>query len=108
MFALVSGQLFRDPVSRVAKNGNGYATATLRSADTWVNVIAFDDDAQSELLRLEAGDSLSVQGLAKISIFKDRHGDHKVSLDLTASRIFALRQPPKPKERTNRRRLVSK
>jgi hypothetical protein len=60
-----------------------------------VNAVAFDEAAQAELLRLTAGESLSVQGAMKVSVF-EKNGEHRASLDVVAFQVLALRQPPKP------------
>jgi hypothetical protein len=70
MFVLISGALWCDPAARQSKAGKQYVTALLKAATPpdaqWVNVVCFDQIAQSELLRLESGDSVSVQGPAKL------------------------------------------
>jgi len=72
-------------------------------------LICFDADAQDELMRLTAGDSLSVQGVARISVFQDKHGEHRASLDMTANRVLALRQPkPAKADSSNERSAKSK
>jgi single-stranded DNA-binding protein len=100
--ALATGILWKDPVQRTAKTGSRYATANIRigsnAESLFVNVIAFDDAAQSELLRLREGDSVSVQGQAKINIYTARDGEPRVSLDINAAHVLALRQPPKEKK----------
>ncbi len=102
MFVLISGALFRDPVARQSKAGKQFATALIKSGTPneiqWVNVACFDALAQSELLRLKAGDSISIQGLARVSVFQDKAGEHRASIDVTANHVLALRQP-KPKSK---------
>jgi len=102
MFILISGALFRDPVARQSKRGKQFTTALIKSGMPneiqWVNVACFDALAQSELLRLKAGDSVSVQGSAKLGTFIDKAGVHRASLEIVASHILALRQP-KPKSK---------
>jgi hypothetical protein len=58
----------------------------------WVKALAFGEAAQAELLRLKSGDGLSVQGAVKVSVF-EKNGEHRASLDVTASHVLALRQP---------------
>ena len=66
----VSETLWRDPAARQSKSGKQFTTALIKAgtqAETlWVNVVCFDTAAQSELLRLQAGDGVSVQGVAKL------------------------------------------
>ncbi len=102
---LVAGSLWRDPVVRQSKAGKQFATALVKAGTQtetlWVNVAAFDQTAQSELLRLTAGDSISVQGTGKLGVF-EKNGQHRATIEIVAAHVLALRQPPKkptPKER---------
>jgi hypothetical protein len=60
MFVLITSTLWRDPVARMAKCGKQFLTALVRDGmpteALWANVVAFDQAAQSELLRLQAGE----------------------------------------------------
>jgi single-stranded DNA-binding protein len=93
--ALIAGTLHRDPEQRTSKAGKDFVTALLRSESQgetlWVNAVAFDEAAQAESLQLKAGESLSVQGAMKVSIF-EKNGEHRASLDVVASHVLALRQ----------------
>ncbi len=60
-------------------------------------IAAFSDTAQTELLRLQDGDFFSAQGPLKAEVY-EKDGEHRVSLDMVAHHVLALRQPPK--ERT--------
>jgi single-stranded DNA-binding protein len=97
VFVLISGSLWRGPGTRQSKtSGKPFVTALLKAGTPtdalWCNVVAFDQAAQSELLRLQTGDALSVQGTGKISVF-EKAGEHRASLDVTAAHVLALRQP---------------
>ena len=65
MFVLITGSLWRDPTARQSKAGKRYVTTLVKAGTPqealWANVIAFDTAAQSELLRLQAGDAVAVQ-----------------------------------------------
>jgi single-stranded DNA-binding protein len=82
---LITGTLHRDPVTRTAKTGKAFVTALMRSESQgetlWVNALAFNEAAQTELMRLKAGESLSVQGAMKVSVF-EKNGEHRASLDV--------------------------
>ena len=105
MFVLISGALFRDPVARMSKANRQFVTALIKSGPPndcqWCNVACFDALAQSELLRLKAGDSISVQGFARVSVFQDKAGIHRASIDVTANHVLALRQPKPKSKREN-------
>ena len=87
---LCAGSLWRDPVARTAKaTGKTFVTGFIKSGTAtepvWANVVAFDEAAKAELLRLKAGESLSVQGPARLG---------RPSLDVTANHVagFASRR----------------
>ena len=97
MQALIAGSLWRDPTARQSKAGKQFVTSLFKAGTPtetlWVNCVAFDTAAQSELLRLKAGDLVSVQGAAKITVF-EKSGAHRASLEV----VLALRRPPKPRQ----------
>lgn len=101
MFALASGTLWKTPISKTAKSGVSYCTATLRTSGTegvFVSMVAFGGAAE-ELGRLREGEAVSCQGLLKIGVYQARDGEHKPSIELTAHVVTALRQPAKKRER---------
>jgi single-stranded DNA-binding protein len=100
--ALISGSLYRAPELRTAKTGRQFVTATLRAKEgessQFVRITAFSESVQAELLRLQDGDALSVQGRLTVETFITTTGAHKVSLSLVAENVLTLRQPPKKRE----------
>lgn len=102
ILALVTGSLFRPAESRVSKNGKSYVKATVKEGASddicWVNVVAFSESAQEELLRLADGDAPSVQGPLKAETYTAADGATKVSLSVIANHVLALRQPPKERD----------
>jgi len=99
---LVTGILHKEAVSRVSQNGNHYVTCSLRveqdGQTLWANVICFDEAAQAELLRLNGGDALSIQGKATPKVYmKDEEA--RPSLQVTASAVLALQPKYEPKPR---------
>ncbi len=101
MFVLISGALWRDPAVRLSKGGKQFVTALVKAGPQgealWVNFVAFDEAVQAGLLRLKANDALSIQGTGKITIY-EKNGEHRASLDVTASHVLPLRQPTKPRK----------
>jgi single-stranded DNA-binding protein len=95
-YVLITGTLHRDPVMRTAKTGTPFATALLRAESQgetlWVNVVAFSEAAQAELLGIKTGEALSIQGSLKVSVY-EKNGEHLASPDVVASHVLALRQP---------------
>jgi hypothetical protein len=96
-FALITGTIFRAPVQKISKSGKPYTTCTVKAGsddgtgDFW-SVICFSENGQLELLRLEAGDALSVRGKMKLEIFEAR-----ISRTIFADAALGLR--PAPRER---------
>jgi hypothetical protein len=91
-FALISGVIFRDPVQKISKAGKPFTTCTVKagsddtaSSDFW-SVICFSESGQLELLRLEAGDAVSVRGKMKLEIFEGR-----ISRSIFADAALGLR-----------------
>jgi single-stranded DNA-binding protein len=107
-YVLISGTLFRSPEERTGKtSGKNFVAATIkvRDGDTaqfW-RVAAFSDTAQSELLRLEDGDALAVQGGLRAEAYS-KDGEPRVSLTVLADAVLPLRRrsrksggPPSPR-----------
>jgi single-stranded DNA-binding protein len=99
-FVLVAGSLFRAPEQRTSKAGKRFVSATVKTRDgestTFWKIVAFSETAQADLLRLDDGENLSVQGGLKVEIYTPAAGDAKASLTIFADNVSALRQPRKP------------
>jgi hypothetical protein len=100
VFALITGTLFRQAEEKTSsKTGRTFVSATLKvggesgDGEFW-SITAFSQSAQSELLRLSAGDALSAQGKAKFELWQPRDGGEvKISRSLFADAILPLRAP---------------
>ena len=57
-----------------------------------VEVLAFSESEQAELMRLGDGDAVSMQGALRVETYV-KDGDTKVSLTCIADYVLALRQP---------------
>jgi hypothetical protein len=101
-YALISGVLFKPAEEKISsKTGRTFVSATPKvggetgEAEFW-SIAAFSQSAQSELLRLGAGDALSAQGKAKFELWQPRDGGEvKISRSLFAGQILALKAPPR-------------
>jgi hypothetical protein len=51
--------------------------------------------SHSGLMRLDAGDAVSVQGSFKAEFYSKDGGEPRISLSIVADQALALRQPPK-------------
>ncbi|MCX7108851.1 MAG: single-stranded DNA-binding protein [Proteobacteria bacterium] len=108
---LLTGVLHKDAVARTSQNGNQYVTCTVRveqdGQTVWANVICFDDLAQGELLRLNAGDAVSLQGKAMPKVYmKDEEA--RPSLQVTANAVLPLQPKYQPKPQATKNRSVAK
>jgi single-stranded DNA-binding protein len=91
--ALIQGRMFGNPQSRTSQNGNPFATAKLRTPmangeSAFVNVIVFSKGAMAALLALQEGDSAALAGELKVSVYTDKNGEARPSLDLTAHAVL--------------------
>ena len=95
---LVSGKLARDPEQKTSRNGNPFATATIRDGfgddALWWRVFAFSDEAREELMSLQAGDGVAVSGSFKAEVYAGA-GEPRVSLSVTADRLISAHQRKK-------------
>jgi single-stranded DNA-binding protein len=102
--ALIAGTMFRAPEQRTAKTGRPFARATILVKDgdgsQFIRIAAFSETAQAELMRLADGDALSAQGPLKAEIYTANDGSTKISFNLVADQVLALRQPPRERKKT--------
>jgi single-stranded DNA-binding protein len=68
------------------------------------SLVAFPETAQSELLRLNAGDSVSVHGALKAETYK-KTGVTIISLSVVVDSVLPLRAPTKPRSEPEHRAL---
>ncbi len=106
-FVLISGMMFRDPETRVAKSGRPFVAATMKVSDSggevsWWRVVAFNEAARDELMRLSDGESLAVQGKLGVTTYQ-KANETRLSFSVVADHVLAARQPkerrePRPKQ----------
>jgi single-stranded DNA-binding protein len=95
-FALISGSLFKAPERKVSKNGNAFATATIKmraddnKSEFW-RLVTFSETAVEELMRLGEGDNLSAQGQMKAELYQPEGKEPRVSLSIIADTVQPLR-----------------
>jgi hypothetical protein len=94
---LITGAIFRAPEKKTSKGGKAYIKATVKTKaadggfEFW-NLLCFNETASAELLRLQDGDRVSVQGALGLEIYQG-----KISRSVFVNQVLALRQPPKPR-----------
>lgn len=86
---LIGGKVYGKPVERKGQSGKQFVTAKVRAAggdgeSLFVNVIAFDGDAQTALLALQDGDSVSLSGVLTPKVWTDKNGETRPALDMVA------------------------
>ena len=94
--AIVSGALFKAPVSKVSKGGKPYALATVREgkgdAARWWKVFVFGDVAMAEVLRLGDGDPLAVAGEFDCQAYKTDAGEDRLSWSIMVDGVLSARK----------------
>jgi len=102
IYALAQGTLFRSPEQRTSKTGKPFVTATIRSKDgdasQFIRIVSFSESGQGELLLLDDGDALSVQGPLKVETYVASNGETRISLSLVADKILPLKAPSKQRK----------
>jgi hypothetical protein len=94
---LLQGTLERGPETQIDKNGKPYFTATVRvntpkQQQYWA-VLAFDEAAKAQLLHVDVGDQLCIQGMPQFSAYQQSNGIYRASLTVIADHIVSLFQP---------------
>jgi single-stranded DNA-binding protein len=111
--AIVSGVLHKAPETKVSKNGNSYARATIRDGKgddaNWWACLIFSAAAVEEVHRLEPGDPIAVAGEIKAAIYTPPGKEPRVNLTIMVDNVLSARKPPKATpERTSRKRKEAK
>lgn len=91
--ALIQGQLHGKARTKTAANGNSFVVAKVRAPTreeaVFVNVIAFDDDAQQALLALDDKDAVGLAGELTPSAWLDKNGEARPSVSLLAHAVIS-------------------
>lgn len=103
---LITGALFRVPEQKTSKAGKPYVAATIRAREgdgqqQFWKLLAFNDAAQSELMRLDQGDAVSVQGLLKADIYTPEGGEPRLSMSVLVDQALAAKPKPRPRKPDN-------
>lgn len=93
--ALVAGRIYGKPQSRTAKNGNTFATATVRVVTRdgeahFVNVICFAAAAVAALLAMADGDTLALSGELTVKVYAAKDGTARTQCDLLAHQCLSV------------------
>jgi single-stranded DNA-binding protein len=95
---MLAGALGKTPQQRMSKAGKPYMSTSIRVTEgsevVWWNLLIFAEAAQIEILRLDAGEKLAVQGVMRLEIYQ-KDGEPKISRTVIVDHVVTLRQPPK-------------
>ncbi len=90
--ALVTGRLIAAPERRTGNSGKPYTLAKLSAAtegeDSLVSLIAFGSVAE-ELAALGKGDTVAINGRAKVNAWTGKDGSPQAGLSVTADAILS-------------------
>jgi single-stranded DNA-binding protein len=104
VFALISGKLHGEPITRPTRTGGQFTSFKLRvvngAAVEWWNLLAFADAARDELAGLGDGDAVSAVGALEIETY-EKNGETRIARRLIADRVIALK--PRRKAKGQRR-----
>jgi hypothetical protein len=97
-YAMSTGKLHGEPVTRPTRNGGRVTFFKLRVINgaeiEWWDVATFSDTAREELEGLNEGDAVSAVGVLHVELFEYR-GEQRIKRSLTADRVLALKPQPK-------------
>jgi Single-strand binding protein family len=102
--AIVSGALHKSAEERTSKNGNPFATFTIREslngATRWWQAIAFDEASIAAVLSLKVGEPIAVSGGIDAEIYAPAGSEGRISWKITADAVLSAKA--KPKQRAGR------
>jgi single-stranded DNA-binding protein len=110
--AIVSGVLHKAPETKVSKNGNSYARATIRDGKgddaNWWACLIFNASAVEEVQRLEPGDPIAVAGEIKADIYTPPGKKPRINLTIIGDTLLSARRSPRSaKQKTTETRDAS-
>jgi single-stranded DNA-binding protein len=109
---LIGGKVYGKPGERTGQSGKRFVTAKVRAAvgdgeSLFVNVIAFDGDAQAALLALDDGDSVSLSGALTPKVWTDRNGETRPVLDMVAHAVLTAYHVKRKRQAVQRQAVPS-
>jgi Single-strand binding protein family len=97
--AIVSGALHKAAELRTSKNGNQFATFTIREslkgATRWWLAVAFSESTIEALKELAVGDPIAVAGDIDAEIYAPAGSESRISWRITADAVLSARAKPK-------------
>jgi hypothetical protein len=104
-YAMSTGKLHGEPVTRPTRNGGRVTFFKLRVINgaeiEWWDVATFSDTAREELEGLNEGDAVSAVGVLHVEMFEYR-GEQRIKRSLTADRVLAIKPTKEPKAKVEK------
>lgn len=102
--AIVLGSLGKPVEFRAAKNGNAFATLSLREnvngSTRWWQGIAFNEAVIETLREMSAGETVAVVGEFTAETYAPAGGEARVNLRIVVDGVLTARKPRKAKPNT--------
>jgi single-stranded DNA-binding protein len=100
--AIVSGAVHKAAEERTSKNGNPFATLTIREnvngSTRWWRVVAFNEIAIEAMKGLAVGDPIAVSGEFDCELWTpEGGGESRLSWKITVDAVLSARAKHKPK-----------
>jgi Single-strand binding protein family len=111
--AILSGAVGKAAEFRTSKNGNSFATLSIREsvngATRWWQGISFSESAIEVLKELSVGEPLAVAGEITAEIYAPAGPESRINWRVTIDAVLSARKPPKakPEGGTKRQRQIA-
>ena len=102
----LSGTISKQPETRTTSKGSEFCFTSVRvqsqDGDTFASITAFEPSLVTLLKGLQKGDSVTVCGTGKVSMYQPANGgEPRASLSITVNRLVALvdaKAPPRQRQ----------
>ena len=99
--AILSGAVGKAAEFRTSKNGNSFATLSIREnvngAVRWWQCISFSETAIEVLKELSVGEPIAVCGEISAEIYAPAGSESRINWRITVDAVLSARKPPKAK-----------
>jgi single-stranded DNA-binding protein len=99
--AILSGAVGKAAEIRTSKNGNPFATLSIREnvngATRWWPAIAFSESAIESLKELSVGEPIAVAGEITGEVYAQAGAESRINWRVTIDAVLSARKPPKAK-----------
>jgi single-stranded DNA-binding protein len=106
--AVLSGAVGKAAELRTSKNGNPFATLSIREnvngATRWWQAIAFSESAIEVLKEISVGEPIAVAGEITAEIYAPAGSESRINWRITVDAVLSARKPPKAKPESKSRK----